>query len=185
MPRKGQFKENVLLADHDTWQEWSIASPTHPNAVLKIDTVDMIALRKRCGGRIVAASHHGNLYAHVWDGTGVKRVHRLILGGAPGMFIDHANHDGLDNRRQNLRPATRHENAANGKVSKLNTSGVSGVNWAKRERKWRARIVTHQKEIHLGYFRTKTQAIEARKVGEIKHFGAFAYKNPNNGEPQC
>src|SRR3954452_24002591 len=43
-------------------------------------------------------------------------MHRFILGPFPGKEIDHVNGDGLDNRKANLRRATRTQNTANGRA---------------------------------------------------------------------
>jgi len=61
-------------------------------------------------------------------------------------------------------------------TQKNNTSGYSGVDFAKREGKWRARIKLFGKEKHLGFFDDKEMAIEAKKQAEITHFGDFRYK---------
>lgn len=187
MPRKGQFKENVLLADHGTWQEWSIATPAQPSAVLKIDTADMIALRKRCEARIVAVAHHGNLYAMLHEAGRPKKVHRLILNPPPGVLVDHRNHDCTDNRRANLRFATPQENGANSKLSKANTSGHVGVCWYKRDNNWKVQLKKNYKVLHIGYFAKKEDAIAARKAAELEHFGEFAYPNSldNKGAATC
>jgi len=58
-----------------------------------------------------------------------------------------------------------------------NTSGVTGVYWNKRDRKWQAMIKVNNKQIHLGYFEGKTEAITARKIAEIKY--GF---HPNHGK---
>src|SRR5262249_42275186 len=40
------------------------------------------------------------------------RLHRVILGGQPG-DVDHKDHDGTNNRRSNLRPASHSQNIGN------------------------------------------------------------------------
>jgi len=41
-------------------------------------------------------------------------MHRFILGlKDPKVVVDHKNHNGLDNRRENIRPCTHAENMAN------------------------------------------------------------------------
>lgn len=83
---------------------------------------------------------------------------------------DHINQNGLDNQRSNLRPATYKQNAENQDIRKNNTSGYKGVCWHKRTSKWRAQIGHNRKQIHLGYFNKKEDAIKARKQAEKKYF---------------
>lgn len=40
-------------------------------------------------------------------------MHRVLLNAPPDMEVDHANGDGLDNRRHNLRLCTKRQNAQN------------------------------------------------------------------------
>lgn len=87
---------------------------------------------------------------------------------------DHKNRNPLDNRKENLRPATQHENVMNKGMQKNNTSGVTGVGWVKKIQKWRARIKYNDKEIYLGVFDCKEDAIKARFKAEKEYFGEFA-----------
>lgn len=65
------------------------------------------------------------------------------------------------------------ENSRNQSKSTRNTSGIIGVGWYKRYNKWRAYIKTN-KNITLGYFINKKDAIIARLNAELKYFGEFA-----------
>jgi hypothetical protein len=55
-------------------------------------------------------------------------MHRLILG-IPNSEVDHVNGNPLDNRRVNLRLATRAQNSANTRSRKNTTSKYKGVYW--------------------------------------------------------
>ena len=96
-------------------------------------------------------------------------AHRLawayIHGEAPAV-IDHINGDATDNRIANLRPATLSVNNRNASMSKANTSGFNGVVYAKSKRRWKAQVAQglngKRTTIHLGYFKTKDEAAEAR-----------------------
>lgn len=107
----------------------------------------------------------------------VKRkiyMHRLLAGAAPGQCVDHKDRCTLNNQRNNLRIATKSENATNSKVSMRNTSGFTGVDWLDNKKKWRARLVKHGKRVALGHWDTIEQAVEARKNGERRLFGEFS-----------
>lgn len=110
------------------------------------------------------------------------RMHRVILGrilGRPlrsGEEPDHINGDGLDNRRFNIRPATRLQNSRNKSPYRNSLSKFKGVGPAGK--KWRARIKVEGKSIHLGVFGNETEAAQAYNTAALLHFGEFAYLNP-------
>ena len=76
--------------------------------------------------------------------------------------VDHINHDGCDNRIENLREVTAKEQAMNTRLSKLNTSGVKGVSFLKDRNKWRASANIDGKKTNLGTFATMNEAVAAR-----------------------
>jgi hypothetical protein len=104
-------------------------------------------------------------------------MHRKIMDFPSGKDIDHVNHDGLDNRKCNLRVCTRSQNKKNARLSKNNSSGLKGVHWNKRNKKWMALIAKDKKRIYLGLFDDKTEAgrVVDRKALEL--FGEFAILN--------
>ena len=87
--------------------------------------------------------------------------------------IDHIDGNGLNNKINNLRLATHSENARNRSMAKKNTSGITGVHWNKKRKKWEAYIKVGYKQKFLGYFLNKEDAIQARKEAEKKYFGKF------------
>ena len=107
-------------------------------------------------------------------------MHRVILerklkSSIPkGLYADHINRDKLDNRRSNLRLATRSENGANcGK--KIGMHGLRGV--AQHRKKWRAQIQKDTKKILIGLYKTKEEAALAYNIKAKELFGKFAYQN--------
>jgi len=113
---------------------------------------------------------------------GVRRssiMHRHIIKPKKGFVVDHINHDTLDNRRCNLRSVTRSQNQMNQVLLGRNKSGVTGVRWIQSNQKWMAQITKDKKQIYLGYFEDKQDAIEARKEAVIKYFGEYAYNKQN------
>jgi hypothetical protein len=104
-------------------------------------------------------------------------AHRLawlyVYGNFPEGFIDHINRIKVDNKISNLRVVTRSENLQNiYKATKKNkTSGVLGVSWFKRDKKWQAEIQKNKKRIYLGRYDSledaKNAYLEAKKIYHI------------------
>lgn len=104
------------------------------------------------------------------------RMHRLIMHvTSPKQIVDHISHNTLDNRKINLRVVTQSLNTANGKLRVNNPSGYTGVRWREDRKKWNAYITVNYKNISLGHYDTKEDAIEARKKGEEKYFKDYSY----------
>jgi hypothetical protein len=111
------------------------------------------------------------------NGKSVK-IHRQIMNPPPGLFVDHQNHDGLDNRKANLRIATPAENSRNKKKQGSKTSSkYKGVYLAKWAGKWRAAIYHNGKCIQLGYFDNEPDAAKAYDKAAKLLFGEFASLN--------
>lgn len=100
-------------------------------------------------------------------------AHRVIwlmqTGAWPEQHIDHINGIGSDNRFINLRAATPSENQRNKGRNSRNTSGVNGVTWRSRERKWIAQIRVDGGHKHLGSFDKLEDAAAARAVANVEH----------------
>ena len=97
------------------------------------------------------------------------RVAWYIHTGQMPNHIDHINGDTMDNRIVNLRSGTNKENCRNQKISRTNTSGVTGVTWRQKLNKWEARIRVDGKRIYLGVFEDLQSAAAARKQAEKKY----------------
>ncbi len=102
------------------------------------------------------------VYAVRKDCSGPKqrsvKMHRIIMGNPEGLEIDHKDGDGLNNRRNNLREATRSQNNHNQRRSKNNTSGFKGVTWHKAGGKWQAQIMMDGRKRFLGLHATPEAA---------------------------
>ena len=109
---------------------------------------------------------------------GHRVAYAVYYGVWPVGDIDHINGDKVDNRIENLREATQTENSRNMKIPTTNTSGVIGVSWDKKARRWRAGITAAGKQVYLGTFESFDDAVAARKAAEVK----YGY-HPNHGRP--
>lgn len=93
------------------------------------------------------------------------------------MMIDHINRNTLDNRKKNLRIVDSSTNQYNQKISTKNKSGVKGICWNKNVCKWRAYINYNKKQIRLGSFKNKHDAIIIRSKAEVKFLGEIIRKD--------
>ena len=96
-------------------------------------------------------------------------LHRYILNNPEGV-VDHINHNTLDNRKENLRITTNANNLRNGTLRNNNKTGIIGVYYSKKRKKYVATIKVNYKSIYLGRFNTLEEAKEKRKSAEIKYW---------------
>lgn len=123
-----------------------------------------------------ASSLRENYYVYASEAGRTIYMHRVILAPPTNVEVDHINGDGLDNRRQNLRFATRIQNCAN-ISSALNKHGFRGIYFIKDEGKFvgvvRSRKINH----HTGRFPTAEGAARARDEIALRLYGEFAVLN--------
>ena len=116
----------------------------------------------RCNGYVVIGINYKHYTAH-------RLAFLYMCGSFPNRHVDHIDHNRSNNKFNNLRAVTQAQNNRNATAQKNNSSGVTGVYWAKKKRRWLAKIGYNNKVIHLGAFKDKRLAIEARKAGEKKY----------------
>ncbi len=103
-------------------------------------------------------------------------MHREVLGLThSGQLADHINHNGLDNRRENLRPCTIGQNNAHIRTRIRPELPFRGV-YANRH-SFRARIRQNGRTVGLGRFTTAEAAARAYDQKALELFGAFAITN--------
>lgn len=114
-------------------------------------------------------------------GSPVSRyMHKLITGFDR---TDHANGNGLDNRRTNLRRANHAQNAGNSTAHRDGASRFKGVTWHAQRRRWTARIASGGRYLYLGLFDDDAAAARAYDERARELFGEFAAVNfPRPGE---
>lgn len=104
-------------------------------------------------------------------------MHREVLRCRADEEIDHRNGDTLDNRRDNLRRATRETNQANRGRQRNNKSGFKGVSWSKGTKKWIVFLQTKKKKMYLGQFDSKILAAKTYDKAAQKYHKKFAVLN--------
>lgn len=149
-------------------------------------------LKTKVDNEVFKAVHHFNWYAlHNGNGNyyaardvridGKKHtvlLHRWILKLLGSLEGEHENGDSLDNRVQNLRPATRSQNHANRKrLPKGKSSRFRGVSLHKQSGGFTAQISIGNCKKHLGFFKKAEDAARAYDTAAIAQFGQFAQPN--------
>ncbi len=124
----------------------------------------------------------GNLYAKTNVRINGQQktliLHRLILSvNDKTVIIDHKNHNGLDNRRFNLRICDNKSNTRNTSSTKGSTSKYLGVSFNTARKKWVSVITVDGKVNFLGYFMVERAAAHAYDIAAEKYFGEFANRN--------
>ena len=111
------------------------------------------------------------------EGGGFRhlQMHRLILAAPVGVMVDHRNRDGLDNRRANLRLATRSQNGHN--YPAWGKSGFRGVTWCKGKARWESQLCVDGVRHFLGRFASAEDAARAYDAKARTLMGDFAWCN--------
>lgn len=104
----------------------------------------------------------------------ITMMHRVIMPDKEGYIIDHINGIRSDNRRINLRYVTKQQNSINRKPSKTNTTGVVGVSFNKKYKRYVAQIKKDGAPRFIGSYKNLDDAIAARKEKELELFGEYA-----------
>lgn len=100
-----------------------------------------------------------------------------------GLLIDHKTHDSdelykgltvLCDHPSNLRLASSSQNRKNVKIQKNNTSGVKGVIWNKKNKRWVARITNNGNRYHIGCYLSIDDARDAICAKRLEFHGEYA-----------
>jgi len=140
---------------------------------------------------IVDAEDYPRLSQYTWFAEGTSRncyaarkaggksikMHREVMQAPDHLVVDHIDHNGLHNRKQNLRLCTFAQNCRNTRRTAKSSSKYKGVCWNKRNRKWAAAIRFENKTYYLGYFDNELDAAKTYDEAARRLHGAFASLN--------
>jgi hypothetical protein len=136
------------------------------------------------GNKYLKPSPEGSGYQAVrlWNNGKAKtcRIHRLValtfyFVDDATLLIDHKDRNKSNNNLLNLRFCTRSENQRNTGFQLNSKSGLKGVYWVERNKKWSTQIQINGKRKCLGLFKTKEEAYEAYKKASKEYHGDFGY----------
>lgn len=107
-------------------------------------------------------------------------LHRAVLGlsRGDGLEVDHVNRTPLDNRRANLRVATRQMQMLNRGSHRGSSSRYRGVTWQADKGKWRARVRYGSRSVPLGYFDSEEEAGRAAAAWRATHLPFITEPHP-------
>lgn len=132
----------------------------------------------KAGGRAGCLSVRGYIQVSV-DGRPYTE-HRLVwwmVKGEDCEILDHVDRDKTNNKVENLRPATKAQNAANNQHNggKLGIPGVRILKSREKNKRPYAAYLSHQgKQDHLGYYATIEEAFEVHKAAHLARYGAHS-----------
>lgn len=121
----------------------------------------------------------GRWYARTSIAGKTILMHRMILIHQ-AIHTDHADGDGLNNRKKNLRPATRAQNGQNRKLQS-HSSQYKGVSFVAKRNRFSANIRINGRLKWLGYYEDEREAAEAYDRAALDSFGAYARTNKQIG----
>lgn len=104
-------------------------------------------------------------------------LHREIMKAPKNRDVDHADGDGLNCQKYNLRICSETENARNRIKRNLASSKYKGVYWCKSRNRWRPSIMTLKRRVYFGRFINEDDAARAYNKKAIELFGEFANLN--------
>jgi hypothetical protein len=124
-------------------------------------------LRRPNGPYALTAWRRGGTYRRLF-------MHTLITGWPR---TDHADHNGLNNQRSNLRPATMAQNKHNSRPVLGGSSAFKGVYLYPSTGRWAAHIYIGNRRKFLGCFADEQDAARAYDAAALAAWGEFAYLN--------
>lgn len=128
----------------------------------------------KCWNWMGAVSPTG--YGYYWANGRNNKAHRISFeeanGPIPsGRYIDHICHNTSCVRPSHLRLATQKQNMENLLGANANSkSGIRGVFWSSKRRKWTAAVVHNGKRIHIGHFQDVEEAHAAAVAKRLELF---------------
>lgn len=124
-------------------------------------------MQEKAGKLVDFYEHHRGYLKISVIGTHSIYAHQiawvLMYGHLPKQVIDHIDGNPRNNSIRNLRDVPQKINCRNQRLSKLNTSGISGVRWYAPRNRWVVYGTGHVKGRTLGYYDSFEDAVKARE----------------------
>jgi hypothetical protein len=115
-----------------------------------------------------------NLYDPITRKQTSMRMHRLLIP-CERLYVDHINHNTLDNRKENLRAVTPTQNMQNRKKAANKLCSYKGV--YSKGPTYYAEIQVNGKTFRVGHFKTEVEAAVAYDLKALEFFKEHAHLN--------
>lgn len=132
-------------------------------------TIGKAAGSGKCHKYCLVRLHTKSMYVH-------RVVYTMVHGEWPDGDVDHIDGNPQNNHPDNLRLATRSQNLFNSRVRSRNSSGRTGVSWAKHVNMWVVRMMIRGKNINFGYHKDYEFACFVREIAEDKYQGEYKWR---------
>lgn len=169
---KDQIKE--IGRELDELRQPPVVIPLEPGLELKVENRDLWVF-----GYWRWSLHRGRNTNYLYRQEGGKRIwfHNEIKPPPPGFIVDHADRDGLNDCRYNLRFATHQQNMWNRNANyTARTSQFKGVDFHSNSGLWRARI-RKGATVYTSYHQSERDAAKAHDAIAKEYHGEFACLN--------
>lgn len=122
--------------------------------------------------------NYSGRYVSAGAGRNNECLHWAIIGKpAASLHTDHINRNKLDNRKKNLRICTCAQNVTNSGPREKNTTGLKGVSFDKKNKKWMAWLKHNGNFVLHKRFETKIEAAREYDKAVLKYCDKFAFIN--------
>jgi hypothetical protein len=152
-----------------------ISTKKYPNAYTLVDDEDYEYLNQWKWHK----GNHGYVSNCKWTNgkTVHELIHRVITKAPKDMYVDHINHNKIDNRRCNLRICTQSQNVSNQRPKKQKYKGVVFIKFGKRNKRWKFEICCNKEKFTSKSYLTEKEAAIAYNEKALELFGEFACLN--------
>ena len=164
-------RKNKKYNRYDLSGEYGIGWTSNTNEEFYFDLEDYDKIKDYCWLKHIDNKNYITICTRDCKANKIICLHQLITGKNNQ---DHINRNTFDNRKCNLRDSTQDENVKNRTMQRNNTSGVIGVYWHKKRKKWSSMISINKKQTCIYNGDSKEEAIVARLKAEKEYYGEFA-----------
>lgn len=160
-------KEKHKVNRYDLSGEYGIGWTTNTNREFYFDLEDYDKIKDYCWCEYMDKSTgYCSVRAKDHNTNKIIKIHYLLFE----KYCDHEDRNPFNNRKYNLRHATSSENSQNRGLQSNNRSGYTGVYLEPRTGNWYVQIKINGKQVHIGTFYSKEDAIAARLKAEMQYF---------------